>query len=189
MTDSALYDWSRLLAAVPGSRLALKGPQLRGAGTGGRGPGAATTSHGIAGDRVELLERTETLEAHLAAYGGIDLALDTFPSTARPRPAKPFGWASRSSRSRGTGTPAGWARACSPPSAIRNGSLPDAADYVHIAAEVAAGGERRTRAAREELRAAVRRSALCDHPAQARRFGSALRAMWRTWCAQTQAGT
>jgi predicted O-linked N-acetylglucosamine transferase (SPINDLY family) len=62
----------------------------------------------------------------------------------------------------------------------------DAADYVRLAAEVASARPR-TRAAREELRAAVRRSVLCDHPAQARRFGLALREMWRTWCARAQA--
>jgi predicted O-linked N-acetylglucosamine transferase (SPINDLY family) len=185
VTDSALSSWSRLLAAVPGSRLALKGagfaaPELAAAVRG------RLTAAGIAGDRVELLERTETLEAHLAAYGGIDLALDTFPYHGTTTTCEAL-WmgvpvVALAGDRHASRVGASLLAAVGHPEWIAS----DAADYVRIAAEVAASRPR-TRAAREELRAAVRRSALCDHPAQARRFGSALRAMWRTWCAQAQA--
>jgi predicted O-linked N-acetylglucosamine transferase (SPINDLY family) len=185
VTDALLLCWSRLLAAVPGSRLALKG-------AGFAAPELATavrerlTAAGLAADRVELLERTETLEGHLAAYARIDLALDTFPYNGTTTTCEAL-WmgvpvvALAGDRHAGR-VGASLLTAVGRPEWIAR----DAADYVRLAAEIAAARPR-TRAARSELRTAVRGSVLCDHPAQARRFGSALREMWRTWCARAQA--
>ena len=55
------------------------------------------------------------------------------------------------------------------------------AEFVTIARGLAADRARLDRH-RATLRAAVSASALCDAPAFARRFGEALRAMWREKC-------
>lgn len=69
--------FARVLAAVPGSRLRVKGmvqsafdhPRLK--------EGFAT--HGIGADRLEFLAPTASYGDHLAAFGGLDVALDPVP--------------------------------------------------------------------------------------------------------------
>jgi predicted O-linked N-acetylglucosamine transferase (SPINDLY family) len=58
------------------------------------------------------------------------------------------------------------------------------ADYVRIAASLASDPGRRD-CLRAGLREEMRRSALLDHAGQAKRFGGALREMWRAWCARS----
>jgi predicted O-linked N-acetylglucosamine transferase (SPINDLY family) len=70
--------WAKVLAAVPRSRLMLKSR-----GLGDRGSRQRLingfASHGIAAERLELVEANLSLREHLAAYGEVDIALDTFP--------------------------------------------------------------------------------------------------------------
>src|SRR5262249_27391836 len=78
ISDELLSAWSRILRAVPASRLLLKG---RGLGDAAVRAGYLErfTAQGIAPNLVELLERTTTADDHLAVYGRVDVALDTFP--------------------------------------------------------------------------------------------------------------
>src|SRR6478736_5044699 len=78
ISDTTLQLWGRVLAAVPDSRLLLKG---RGFGTGEMRQRylARLDAAGIPAERVEFLERTATTEDHLAIYGRVDISLDTFP--------------------------------------------------------------------------------------------------------------
>ena len=75
---SVIAAWSQILHRVPQSRLLLKA-----AGLGS--PRARDRLHrlfaaqGVAPDRVTLLATTETRDAHLAIYGQVDIALDSFP--------------------------------------------------------------------------------------------------------------
>lgn len=72
--------WSRILHAVPDSRLMLKS---RGAGLAdshGRSRMAdAFAEHGVDGDRLILLPPTASHEEHLRQHEGVDIALDPFP--------------------------------------------------------------------------------------------------------------
>lgn len=70
--------WARLLARVPGSRLVLKNGAFIDEPTRARIAGELAT-RGVGADRVELLAPTRDASGHLAAYAGIDIALDTFP--------------------------------------------------------------------------------------------------------------
>lgn len=70
--------WSRVLAAVPGSRLLLKATQLGSEGERERVV-AMFGARGIAADRLLLSPATTTRQEHLATYGHVDIALDTFP--------------------------------------------------------------------------------------------------------------
>jgi predicted O-linked N-acetylglucosamine transferase (SPINDLY family) len=70
--------WARVLRAVPNSRLVMKAFGLGGAGS-RRRIGELFAGEGIAADRIELVESIASTEAHLARYGAVDIALDTYP--------------------------------------------------------------------------------------------------------------
>ncbi|MBL9030773.1 MAG: tetratricopeptide repeat protein [Phycisphaerae bacterium] len=78
LSDATVDLWSRALAAVPGSRLLLKGRWL-----GEPGPAARMrerfAARGVAPDRVECLSETRDPREHLALYGRVDVALDPTP--------------------------------------------------------------------------------------------------------------
>ncbi len=77
-SDACLNAWARILAAVPGATLTLKSVRLADADV--RADVAKRLSAaGIAPERTALLPPTPGVAEHLAAYNGVDIALDTFP--------------------------------------------------------------------------------------------------------------
>ena len=183
ITDATLALWGRVLAAVPGSRLRLKG-----AGFGQsvvRARYEARLAHcGVAVSRVDLLERTPDAASHLAQYHSVDLAFDTFPYHGTTTTCEAL-WmgvpvvtlTGREHRSRvGTSllTAAGHPEWCA-----RDGD-----DFVRIAVALA-GDPARLSAVRQSLRRELASSPLLDHAGQAARFGAALRACWSAWCEQS----
>lgn len=70
--------WAGLLERTPRSRLALKNAAFTDAAIRERLLGEFA-ERGIASDRLTMLPPTPDPAAHLAAYGEIDIALDTFP--------------------------------------------------------------------------------------------------------------
>jgi protein O-GlcNAc transferase len=70
--------WSRLLAAAPEAHLTIKHPFLS-TESGRAQLEARLVRAGIALDRVELLGQVPDAASHLAVYGRIDVALDTYP--------------------------------------------------------------------------------------------------------------
>ena len=180
ITDHALLAWGRLLENLPGSRLVLKGhglsvPALQSAA---RRRLEATR---ISPERVEFLERTRTVEEHLAAYGRIDVALDTYPYHGTTTTCESL-WmgvpvislvgdrhASRVGASllHAVGHPEWLAR--------------DWNDYI-VKAAACAGDQAGRTALRLRLREEMLASVLLDHRGQAGRFGEALREIWRQHC-------
>lgn len=78
MTDEVVGVWSRILQAVPDSRLLLKAKQLKEPNI--RGSVLARFArHGIDAERLILENPIGNRGGHLAAYGLIDIGLDTFP--------------------------------------------------------------------------------------------------------------
>ena len=77
VTPAALRLWARILQAQPGSRLLLKDAQFD-EPRGREAVLAALAGVGIDEVRVELRGFTSHSQ-HLAAYGGVDIMLDTFP--------------------------------------------------------------------------------------------------------------
>ena len=71
------YLWSNLLQRVPGSTLVLKAVEFSDP-EGSRVLREAFTSRGV-GERVRFMPPQESLDEHLAMYGSVDVALDTFP--------------------------------------------------------------------------------------------------------------
>ena len=181
ISDTTLRLWARVLAAVPDSRLLLKG----------RGFGDEVVRRkyldrfavaGLPTDRVEFLERTAKTDDHLALYGRVDISLDTFPYHGTTTTCEAL-WMGvpvvtlmgdrHIARVSGSllsaiGRPE-WVAATSD-------------DYVRIATGLAADPARLA-SIRAGLRDEVRRSPLGDHAGQSARFAAALRDCWSAWCA------
>lgn len=78
-TVPAVLDaWAALLSRAPESRLLLKNGAFIDAGTRER-VRAELVARGVGTERVELLAPTRDAAGHMAAYAGLDIALDTFP--------------------------------------------------------------------------------------------------------------
>ncbi|MGK5039089.1 tetratricopeptide repeat protein [Janthinobacterium sp. GB1R12] len=77
MTDAVVALWSRVLKAVPDSRLSLKTKQLDDAAVRARTL-ARFAAHGISAERISM-SGTGTRLAMLEAYQHVDIALDPFP--------------------------------------------------------------------------------------------------------------
>ncbi len=180
VTDATLALWARVLAAVPGSKLLLKG---RGFGDEPvrRRYFERFAAAGLPVERVEFLERTAKTDDHLALYGRVDISLDTFPYHGTTTTCEAL-W---------MGVPVVTLMGDRHVSRV-SGSLlaaigrnewiaqtPD--DYVRIAAELATDPAKLA-AIRASLRDEVRRSPLGDHAGQSARFAAALRQCWGMWC-------
>lgn len=70
--------WANVLHAVPHARLILKSRQLADAETAALVK-TGFTENGISADRLTFLGRLPAQTDHLALYGEVDIALDTFP--------------------------------------------------------------------------------------------------------------
>jgi predicted O-linked N-acetylglucosamine transferase (SPINDLY family) len=70
--------WAKVMSAIPDARLLLKS---RGLGDNGsrRRILDGFAAHGVANERIQLVEANQSLRDHLAMYNAIDVALDTFP--------------------------------------------------------------------------------------------------------------
>jgi predicted O-linked N-acetylglucosamine transferase (SPINDLY family) len=78
LAPGVLALWARVLDAVPGSRLRLKGVGLELPAIRDRVLGMCAAA-GLPASRIEALPVTTTTPEHLAQYAGVDVALDTFP--------------------------------------------------------------------------------------------------------------
>jgi protein O-GlcNAc transferase len=78
VTPSMIALWSRLLGAIPESRLFLKSRGLEDPETATRIHGSFA-KHGVNEERILLDGRELSVPAHLALYHQVDVALDTFP--------------------------------------------------------------------------------------------------------------
>jgi predicted O-linked N-acetylglucosamine transferase (SPINDLY family) len=188
ISDATLALWARVLAAVPGSRLLLKGKGFCTGATRER-IAARFAAAGVNLDRLDLVERTATTEEHLALYNHVDITLDTFPYHGTTTTCEAL-W---------MGVPVVTLMGDRHVSRV-SGSLltaigrtewiaSSADEYVRISADLAARCAARpgTDEDRLALREAVKNSPLGDHAGQSARFAAALRECWASWCA-TRAG-
>lgn len=187
ITDRVLALWGRVLQAVPNARLVVKGRGLETPGVAARYQERLARC-GLPVDRVDLVGRTAETNEHLALYGRVDVALDTFPYHGTTTtcealwmgvPVVSLFGAHHMSRVgvsllNAAGHPE-WAVA-------------DEAAYVRIATELAGDPERLV-GVRAALRNDLRRGPLLDHAVQSARFGECLRDCWRNWCAPATAAS
>ena len=78
VTPHVVKHWAQILAELPGSRLILKTRALEDEGSCNRYR-SLFERHGIAADRLDFVSWTPGIREHLAYYGQVDIALDTYP--------------------------------------------------------------------------------------------------------------
>ncbi|MGH7245287.1 MAG: tetratricopeptide repeat protein [Phycisphaerales bacterium] len=181
--NPVLDTWAEILRRVPDSRLLLKAMGLSSARTQQRIL-SYLNSKAIEPGRVRLLPETQGKFEHLATYGEVDIALDTWPYNGTTTTVEALymgvpvvGIAGNSHVSR-VGV-----------SILNNVGLADlvatdVTDYIARAVALAADEPRCTEL-RTRLRAMVGSSPLCDHADFTKRLESHFRQSWRTYCAQT----
>ena len=172
--------WRRILERVPGARLLLKSYQT---------PGDTWTRKlaeaGIDPARVTMLQQVPSVAGHLACYGQLDIALDPHPYNGTTTtceamwmgvPVITLAGDRHSSR-----VGASLLTSVGHPEWIAS----SADNYVERAVALASDAGALS-LVRSTLRRDMLRSALLDQPAQGRRFGEAIRTMWRETCARLQ---
>jgi protein O-GlcNAc transferase len=187
LNDDVLATWAALLARVPDSRLLLKGLPFADEAVCARFRDAFAT-RGIAPERVMLRPFAQGREAHLATYGEVDLALDSFPYHGTTTTCEAL-W---------MGVPvvtlAGEAHAGRVGVSLltrigRSAWIAETrAAYVEIAAALVADRDALA-AERATLRDTVRASGLVDGPAFTRALERFYRAAWRGFCRGEAPGT
>jgi predicted O-linked N-acetylglucosamine transferase (SPINDLY family) len=181
MNDGVVALWSRVLQAVPGSRLRLKAKQLDEASV-RASVLERFAAQGIGAERLVLEGRSRRAD-YLASYGQVDIGLDPFPFTGGTTSAESL-WmgvpvltlaGDRLVSRQGVGL-------------MMNAGLADwvaldADDYVARAVAHAADLPRLA-ALRSGLRQQVQASPIFDAQRFAPLFEAVLRGMWRRWCEQ-----
>lgn len=175
--------WSEILRAVPESRLLLKNHSLADPATRERYL-AMFREQGVLSDRIELVGTVSSSAEHLALYGKVDVALDTFPYNGTTTTCEAL-W---------MGVPVitlvGHAHAgrvglsLLTAVGLRELAAETAEEYVTRAAALAADLGSLS-ALRASLRERMRASRLCDAAAFAGTVEAAYREIWRRWCGQS----
>jgi predicted O-linked N-acetylglucosamine transferase (SPINDLY family) len=180
VSADAMALWARILKQVRGSRLLIKSRVINDESI-RRRIRRAFAAHGVDSRRLDLRGRQPSNASHMAMYGEVDVALDTFPynGTTTTFDALTMGvpvvtLAGRTHASRvGVSilTHAG----------LGEWIAKDPDDYV--AKAVALAGEiGRLEELRRTLRGQVLKSPLGDAEGMARKLERAYRAMWAKWC-------
>jgi predicted O-linked N-acetylglucosamine transferase (SPINDLY family) len=177
-----LDAWADVLGRISGSRLVLKSRWLHMPEVCER-IRKLLEQRGVARDRIELVAKLPTSAEHLALYGDIDIALDTFP----------YNGATTTCEALWMGVPvvtlAGDRHAARLGASMLSrvgleGLVADRPqDYVEAATRLATDLPALARL-RADLRGRVAASPLCDGPGFTRQLEAAFRTMWREWCAR-----
>lgn len=180
LTAPAISLWSRILNQVPQSQLILKAKQLDDPDFKSHLLGQFDAC-GLDRNRIQLLQRTSGLDAHLLTYNQIDIALDPFPycGTTTTCEALWMGVPVLTLEGQSFVSRVG-------ASLLRNAGLedwiaPDERDYLHKALQFS-----RDLDSLNAYRQATRANFMSSPAGNARLFASdfenAMRAMWKIWC-------
>ncbi len=182
--EQAVACWSKILKAVPSSRLVLKEPRLAEEHQCSRMQ-AMFAAHGIPRDRLTLLPGTDRF-SHFRAYHDIDIALDPFPHGGGITTLDALWMGVPVVATPGPTLSCRQAAACLTTVGATEFIAQDYDAYVSVAAERA-----RDLDALAQLRGSLRQrmfdSGITDLPRYARGVEQAYRTMWQTWC-ERQAG-
>jgi predicted O-linked N-acetylglucosamine transferase (SPINDLY family) len=180
VSEPMLKIWGRILQAVPESRLLLKSAGLGSASVRQRVQ-QVLGALGIVPQRLELRGHERDYGGHLALYGRMDLALDTFPyhGTTTTCEAMSMGVPVLSLAGSSHVSRVGV-------SLLSNVGLPELVaeseqQYIQIAVDLA-NDPPRLKDLRGSLRPKMAQSPLMDGPRFAGNVEAAYRQMWRRWC-------
>jgi Flp pilus assembly protein TadD len=173
--------WADLLRQVEEARLFIKNPSFTDPPTRDRYY-ELFQAHGVPRERIDLQGRTETVADHLALYGRLDIALDTFPYNGTTTTCEAL-WMGVPVITLTGSTHAGRVGT----SLLRTVGLRelvarDRDHYLEIAAGLAADREYLA-ALRTSLRDRLMSSPLCDAEPFTRHLEETYRTLWRRWCA------
>lgn len=179
LSPTCLSLWARVLAAVPASRLAIKG-RLASSHTRERFL-SILAREGVSADRVELLPYADSAREHLDLYRRLDIALDAFPYHGTTTTCEAL-WQGVPTVSLAGDRHASRVGA----SILTSVGLPELiADspegFVRIAAELA-GDTERLRTLRATMRRRMAASPLMDAASHALALEREIRALWRAAC-------
>jgi len=174
--------WSQILLAVPESRLLLKSAGL-GSATLRQEVQQRLNNRGIASERLELRGPESDYSAHLALYGRMDIALDTFPYHGTTTTCEAL-WMAVPVLSLAGSTHVSRVGV----SLLNNVGLPELVagtpqEYVRLAANLA-NDLPRLRQLHSTLRGRMEQSPLMNAKRLVRSIEDAYRGTWRRWCAQ-----
>lgn len=179
VNGKVLDVWSGILTDLPDARLLLKSRQLHGPGLQQRFR-EEFVRRGVDPNRIEMLGRVNSTFDHLALYGRVDIALDTFPYNGTTTTCEAL-W---------MGVPvialAGDRHAGRVGVSLLHGidldeliaASPD--EYRRLAIELA-GDHKRLTVYRSTLRTRMRNAPLSNAAEFARDIEAAFRDMWRRW--------
>jgi protein O-GlcNAc transferase len=186
VSPGTLAAWARILQAAPGARLALKNRSFNDTAAQVRTL-QALQQLGIPPERVLVSGHMDSLDEHLAAYGWVDVALDTLPYHGTTTTCEAL-WMGVPVVTLAGQTHAARVGASLLESVGLSQCVAHSVDqYVNLAAGLAA--DRALLAAvRSGLRERMEHSALRDEAGFARKLETAYRQLWRNWCAQEAPG-
>ncbi len=181
VTPAVVALWSRVLKAVPRSRLLLRNGRRFGDPATASRYRALFADRGIGSDRLLLEGDQLSRFGHLEEFHRLDVALDPFP----------FNGSTTTFESLWMGVPvvtrigdrfiARVGLDTLSKVGLSDLAAGDDDSYVAVAAALAADLPRRLKL-RTELRSRLLASPLCDAPAHVRNFETAIRGAWRAWC-------
>jgi protein O-GlcNAc transferase len=179
ISPAAMTLWAQMLQRVPESRLLIKAKSL--ADQRSRAIALEMLSAaGVPGDRVTLLGWQSGVEAHLATYGEVDVALDPFPYNGTTTTCEAL-WMGAAVITLAGSAHAGRVGA-SLLSAVGLAELvaTSSGEYVDLAVALARDAGRRAEL-RKTLRDRMRGSVLMDAAGFTRNLESAYRQMWHRY--------
>jgi protein O-GlcNAc transferase len=180
ISSEVIQTWAELLSEVPGSRLLLKPSELREPEVHAQVESRLRDA-GVDLARVELMSRTDRLRDHLAAYGRMDIALDTFPYNGTTTIFESLWMGVPTVTLRGEVHAARVGASILTALGITEHIATTPKQYISRAAALARDTEALIRL-RTELRQRLAASPLCDGAAYAARFGAVIRHAWRSAC-------
>lgn len=173
--------WARILLALPEARLVIKAGNLQGGDEIRQRILAQFAAQGVAAERLVLPGREPSTGQHLAWYGEVDIALDSYPYNGTTTTCEAL-W---------MGVPVvtlSGERHVSMVGAslLQNAGLPEliarhADEYADIALNLACAPER-LRLLRQNLRQRMLASPLLDEKRFTANLENTYRQMWREWC-------
>jgi predicted O-linked N-acetylglucosamine transferase (SPINDLY family) len=180
LNEGVIELWSRVMKAIPDSRLRIYRNTLDGMAR--KNIAEKLQRHGITGDRFDLDNVSEDGSGHLAKYAEVDISLDTQPWSGHATTCETLWMGVPMLTLRGTRGSGRMSASILAAVGLDDLIAQTADDFVAIAVR-AASEPARLASLRAGLRERMRQSKLCDATHFTAHFESALREMWRRWCA------
>ena len=181
MSEATVDTWSRILGAVPNSRLQLKARAKDSTGEDKRQLAEEFSRRGISPDRIDVVNWVEGWLQHLPLYHHVDIGLDPFPYNGTTTTCESLHMGVPVVALRGDRFISRVSASILHTTGMDDWIADDLDAYVEkavaFAADIPALGR-----LRQTVRPQFMASPMCDAPRFARNFEAALRAMWRTWC-------